>query len=330
MPSALPRNPDLRRLRDLARRLQRACRSGDPSAQSRLLSVFPDADAAQLALSNALAVVAREHGFPSWPRLKAEVEARQASKAETRRNSKPIYEGKAKILYEGPEPGTLIQYFKDDATAFNGAKKAILEGKGVLNNRISEYIMTKLAAIGVQTHFIRRLSPREQLIRQVEIIPLEVVCRNIAAGSLTKRFGFPEGQALPRPIVEFYLKEDKLDDPMVADEHITAFNWATSQEIEDMMALALRVNDDLREVFGAVGITLVDFKLEFGRVWEGEVSRIILADEISPDSCRLWDSATNEKLDKDRFRRDLGDVIESYAEVARRLGIVDAMAAPAL
>jgi phosphoribosylaminoimidazole-succinocarboxamide synthase len=238
------------------------------------------------------------------------------------RNAPMIYEGKAKILYEGPEPGTLIQYFKDDATAFNGAKKAVLQGKGVLNNRISEYIMTRLAAIGVQTHFIKRLSPREQLIRQVEIIPLEVVCRNIAAGSLTKRFELPEGQALPRAIVEFYFKEDKLDDPMVAPEHIAAFDWATPREIDEMMATTLRVNDFLSGLFTAVGITLVDFKIEFGRLRENDVSRIILADEISPDSCRLWDTATNEKLDKDRFRRDLGAVIESYAEVARRLGIV--------
>jgi phosphoribosylaminoimidazole-succinocarboxamide synthase len=275
-----------------------------------------------VALSKALAVVAREHGYPSWPGLKAEVEARQSSQTETRRNSKPVYEGKAKILYEGPDPGTLIQYFKDDATAFDGAKQAVLEGKGVINNRISEFVMTRLNAIGVQNHFIKRLSPREQLIKQVEIIPLEVVCRNIAAGSLSQRFGIPEGQPLPRSIIEFYLKDDKLHDPMVAGEHISAFNWASSQEIEAMTALTLKVNVDLCGVFGAVGITLVDFKVEFGRVWEGDVARIILADEISPDSCRLWDSATHEKLDKDRFRRDLGNVVEGYSEVARRLGIM--------
>ena len=238
---------------------------------------------------------------------------------------KKIYEGKAKILYEGPEPGTLIQYFKDDATAFDGQKKAVLEGKGVINNRISEYIMTRLNSIGVQNHFIKRMNLREQLIKEVEIIPLEVVCRNIAAGSLSKRFGLPEGQALPRSIIEFYLKDDKLSDPMVAEEHITAFNWAATQEIDDMMATTLRVNDFLCGLFGAVGITLVDFKIEYGRVWENDFSRVILADEISPDSCRLWDSSTNEKLDKDRFRRDLGNVIESYTEVARRLGIMKEM-----
>ena len=235
---------------------------------------------------------------------------------------KKIYEGKAKILYEGPEPGTLIQYFKDDATAFNAQKKAVLDGKGVINNRISEYVMTRLNTIGVQNHFIKRLNLREQLIKEVEIIPLEVVCRNIAAGSLAQRLGIPEGQPLPRSIIEFYYKKDELNDPMVTEEHITAFNWASTQEIDDMLATTLRINDFLSGMFGAVGITLVDFKIEYGRVWEGEFSRVILADEISPDSCRLWDTITSEKLDKDRFRRDLGNVIESYTEVARRLGIM--------
>ena len=159
----------------------------------------------------------------------------------------------------------------------------------------------------------------------MEIIPLEVVCRNIAAGSLATRLGLPEGQALPRSIIEFYYKDDKLNDPMVTEEHITAFNWASTQEIDDMLALTLRVNDFLTGLFGGVGITLVDFKIEYGRVWDGDFSKVLLADEISPDSCRLWDSTTNEKLDKDRFRRDLGDVIESYTEVARRLGIMKEM-----
>jgi len=239
---------------------------------------------------------------------------------------KKIYEGKAKILYEGPEPGTLIQYFKDDATAFNAQKKAVLEGKGVINNRISEFIMTRLNAMGIANHFIRRLNLREQLIKEVEIIPLEVVVRNVAAGSMSTRLGIPEGQVLPRSIIEFYYKDDKLGDPMVTEEHITAFNWATTQDIDDILAMALRVNDYLSGMFGAVGITLVDFKLEFGRIWENDdFARIILADEISPDSCRLWDAQTNEKLDKDRFRRDLGNVIESYTEVARRLGIMKEM-----
>ena len=238
---------------------------------------------------------------------------------------KKIYEGKAKILYEGPEPGTLVQYFKDDATSDNGQKTALLEGKGVINNRISEYVMTRLNGIGVQNHFIRRLNLREQLIREVEIIPLEVVCRNIAAGSLSQRLGLAEGEALPRSILEFYLKDDKLSNPMVTEEHITAFNWAATQELEDIMAMTLRINDYMCGLFHGVGITLVDFKVEFGRIWEGDFSRIILADEISPDSCRLWDTQTNEKLDRDRFQRDLGNVIESYTEVARRLGIMKEM-----
>ena len=235
---------------------------------------------------------------------------------------KKIYEGKAKILYEGPEPGTLIQYFKDDATAFNGEKKAQLEGKGVINNRISEYIMTRLAGIGVQNHFIKRMNLREQLIKEVEIIPLEVVCRNIAAGSLSKRFGIEEGQPLPRSIIEFYLKDDKLNDPMVSEEHITAFGWAGTADIDDIVQLTLRVNDFLTGLLLGVGITLVDFKLEFGRLYENDEMRIVLADEISPDNCRLWDSKTGEKMDKDRFRRDLGRVEEGYQEVARRLGIL--------
>jgi phosphoribosylaminoimidazole-succinocarboxamide synthase len=235
---------------------------------------------------------------------------------------KMIYEGKAKILYEGPEPGTLVQYFKDDATAFNAQKKATLEGKGVLNNRISEYIMLGLGRIGIPTHFIKRLNMREQLVRQVEIIPLEVVVRNVAAGSISTRLGVPEGEPLPRSIVEYYFKKDELGDPMVSEEHITAFNWASTQEIDDMMAMALRINDYLCGVFSAVGIRLVDFKLEFGRYYEGDMVRTVLADEISPDSCRLWDMESNEKLDKDRFRRDLGNVTEAYAEVAKRLGIM--------
>ncbi|MCH8490354.1 MAG: phosphoribosylaminoimidazolesuccinocarboxamide synthase [Oceanicaulis sp.] len=236
---------------------------------------------------------------------------------------KKLYEGKAKILYEGPEPGTLVQHFKDDATAFNNKKKAVLEGKGVLNNRISEHIMENLNRIGVPTHFIRRLNMREQLVREVEIIPLEVVVRNVAAGSISTRFGLPEGEALPRSIVEFYFKDDALGDPLVSEEHIAAFNWASPQDIDDMIALALRVNDFLSGLFTGANIRLVDFKLEFGRIYDqNDMPRIILADEISPDSCRLWDLTSGEKMDKDRFRRDLGNVTEAYAEVARRLGIM--------
>jgi len=233
-----------------------------------------------------------------------------------------IYEGKAKIIYEGPEPGTLIVHFKDDATAFNAQKKAVIDGKGVINNRISEMIFTRLNELGLPTHFLKRLNMREQLVREVEIIPLEVVVRNIAAGSLATRLGLEEGQALPRSIIEFYYKNDKLNDPMVSEEHITAFNWATPQEIDDMMHLAIRINDFLTGLFLGIGIKLVDFKIEFGRLYENDLMRIVLADEISPDSCRLWDIQTNDKLDKDRFRRDMGGLIEAYQEVARRLGIL--------
>ena len=235
---------------------------------------------------------------------------------------KQIYEGKAKIIFEGPEPGTVIQYFKDDATAFNNQKKAVLEGKGVLNNRISEFVMVGLERIGVPTHFMKRLNMREQLVRHVEIVPLEVVVRNIAAGSLCKRLGLENGAVLPRSIIEFYYKDDKLGDPLVSEEHITAFNWANPQEIDDMMALALRTNDFLSGMFAAVGIKLIDFKIEFGRQYEGEMMRLIVADEISPDSCRLWDMETNDIMDKDRFRQDLGNVTDAYREVARRLGVL--------
>ena len=193
-----------------------------------------------------------------------------------------IYEGKAKVLYEGPEPGTLIQHFKDDATAFNAKKHEVIEGKGVLNNRISEYVFQHLNDIGVPTHFIRRLNMREQLIREVEIIPLEVVVRNVAAGSLSQRLGIEEGTQLPRSIIEFYYKNDQLNDPMVSEEHITAFGWATPQEIDDIMSLAIRVNDFLSGLFLGVGIRLVDFKMETGRLWENDMMRIVVADEISP------------------------------------------------
>jgi phosphoribosylaminoimidazole-succinocarboxamide synthase len=235
---------------------------------------------------------------------------------------KQIYEGKAKVLFEGPEPGTIVQYFKDDASAFNNQKRGTITGKGVLNNRISEYLMTRLNEIGVPTHFVRRLNMREQLVRQVEIIPIAVVVRNIAAGSLAKRLGIKEGTVLPRSIIEYYYKNDALGDPMVTEEHITAFGWATSQDLDDVLHIALRVNDFLTGLFLGVGIRLVDFKLEFGRLYGDDEMRIVLADELSPDNCRLWDARTNEKLDKDRFRQDLGRVEEAYQEVARRLGIL--------
>jgi len=239
-----------------------------------------------------------------------------------------VYEGKAKILYEGPEPGTLVQYFKDDATAFNAEKRDVIDGKGVLNNMLSEFVMSGLNQIGVPTHFIKRINMREQLIRAVEIIPLEVVVRNIAAGSMSKRLGIEEGTRLPRPIIEFYYKDDKLGDPLVSEDQILAFNWASHQDLDDMVALAVRVNDFLSGIMLAVGITLVDFKIEIGRQFEGDMQRLVIADEISPDSCRLWDIKTGQKLDKDVFRRDLGNLTDAYSEVARRLGVMPRNATP--
>jgi phosphoribosylaminoimidazole-succinocarboxamide synthase len=237
-------------------------------------------------------------------------------------NKKKIYEGKAKILYKGPEPNTLIQYFKDDATAFNNKKKAQIPGKGVLNNFISELIMTRLKEINIPTHFLKRINMREQMIRKLEIIPIEVVVRNIATGSLVKRLGIKEGKILSRPIIEFYLKNDKLNDPIISEEHILVFDWATPNELEDIISLSSRINDFLTGYFFAINIRLVDFKLEFGRLWGNDDASIFLADEISPDNCRLWDLKTNKKLDKDRFRQDLGDVDKAYKEVAYRLGVL--------
>ena len=241
---------------------------------------------------------------------------------------KMIYEGKAKIIYEGTEPGTIVQYFKDDATAFNAQKKDIIEGKGVLNNRLSEFFMTGLNQIGVPTHFLKRLNMREQLVRACEIIPLEIIVRNYAAGSMSERLGIEEGTQLPRPIVEYCYKNDDLGDPLVTEEHIAAFGWASQQDMDDIVSLALRVNDFLSGMMLAVGIRLVDFKIEIGRVYDGDFMRLIVADEISPDSCRLWDIETGDKLDKDVFRRDLGNLADAYTEVAMRLGVLPKNATP--
>ena len=235
---------------------------------------------------------------------------------------KKIYEGKAKILYAGTERGTYIQYFKDDATAFNNVKKAIIDGKGVLNNRISEFLLTQLNEMGIETHLIKRVNMREQLIKAVEIIPIEFVVRNIAAGTFSKRLGISEGTQLKRPIIEYYYKDDALGDPLVTEEHIDINDWATADEIAIATETSLRINDFLIGLFRAVGIKLVDFKLEFGRIWKDDEKRIILADEISPDTCRLWDVKDERKLDKDRFRKDLGGLMEAYQEVAKRLGIM--------
>ncbi len=238
------------------------------------------------------------------------------------KNKKKLYEGKAKILYKSSEPDTIIQYFKDDATAFNNKKRAQIPGKGVLNNFISELIMTRLKEINIPTHFLKRLNMREQLIRKLDIIPIEIVVRNIATGSLVKRLGIKEGRVLSRPIIEFYLKDDKLNDPIISEEHILVFDWATPNELEEIIALSSRINDFLTGYFFSINIRLVDFKLEFGRFWKNEEATIFLADEISPDNCRLWDLKTNKKLDKDRFREDLGEVDKAYKEIAYRLGVL--------
>jgi phosphoribosylaminoimidazole-succinocarboxamide synthase len=232
---------------------------------------------------------------------------------------KKVYEGKAKILYEGPEPGTLIQYFKDDS-APTVAAPATLEGKGVLNNRLSEFFMAGLNQIGVPTHFIRRINMREQLVRMAEIIPLEVVVRNFAAGPMSARLGIPEGTQLPRPIVEYYYKDPNLNAPLVAEEHIVAFGWANQQDLDDIIALALRVNDFLSGVMIGVGIRLADFRIEVGRIWEGDFMRLIVADEISPDSCRLWDLRGAER--PDGTLADPQPLADVYTELARRLGVL--------
>ncbi len=229
---------------------------------------------------------------------------------------KKIYEGQAKILYEGPEPGTLIQYFKDEENGPNPASGAV-EGRGVLNNRLSEFLMSGLNAIGVPTHFIRRLNMREQLVRMVEVVPLEIMVRNFAAADMSERLGIPEGTALPRPIVEYYYKDDKLKSPLVAEEHIVAFGWASQQDLDDIVALALRVNDFLSGVMLGVGLRLADFRIEVGRIWEGDFMRIIVADEIGPDNCRLWDLRGAEAEG-----REPGPLAEVHAELARRLGVL--------
>ena len=234
------------------------------------------------------------------------------------KKGKKLYEGKAKIVYAGPDKGTAIQHFKDHATAFNNLKKSTIEGKGVLNNRISEHIFKNLVEIGIKTHLIKRINMREQLIRLVEIIPIEFIIRNIATGSLTKRLGIKDGTVLEKPLLEFCYKNDELGDPLIAREHIYAFNWASVIQLDYIAEQCHRINDFMQGMFRGIGIKLVDFKLEFGTV-NGE---IILADEISPDTCRLWDIKSDEKLDKDRFRKDLGNLIPAYEEVARRLNIL--------
>ena len=238
------------------------------------------------------------------------------------KKGKKLYEGKAKIIYASSDKNLVIQYFKDDATAFNNQKKSTIEGKGVLNNRISEHILSNLSQIGIKNHLVKRLNMREQLIKRVEIIPIEFVVRNIATGSLTNRLGIEEGTILDSTLIEYCLKDDKLGDPLISKEHIYTFKWATRREIEKIDRQLLRINDFLVGLFRGIGIKLVDFKVEFGRYKNNSKNEILLADEISPDTCRLWDMNTEKKLDKDRFRKDLGNLIQAYQEVAKRLGIL--------
>ncbi len=229
---------------------------------------------------------------------------------------KQLYEGKAKKVYETDDPSLLIVSYKDDATAFNGLKKGTIVGKGVINNRMSNRLMKMLEGKGIPTHFVEELSERDTVVRRVSIVPLEVIIRNISAGSFSKRYGVEEGIVFKKPTIEFSYKNDELGDPLLNDDHALALGLATEEEIAEIKRLAFAVNDALREFWAGCGVTLVDFKLEFGRLPDG---KIILADEISPDTCRLWDSETKEKLDKDRFRRDLGGVEDAYAEIMRRL-----------
>jgi len=227
-----------------------------------------------------------------------------------------IYEGKAKKLYTTDDPNLLIVEYKDSFTAFNGVKKATMSGKGQLNNKISSKLFDVLASKGVQSHFVKQLDDTHQLVRRVKIIPVEVVVRNITTGSLCKRLGVDEGMKLPRPLVEFYYKDDALGDPLILEDHAILFGWASEEDIAKIKEIAVRVNEVLSEYFSKRGIILVDFKLEFGKDSSGN---LMLADEISPDTCRFWDSSTGDRLDKDRFRKDLGNVLDAYEEIWKRI-----------
>ena len=238
------------------------------------------------------------------------------------KKGKKLYEGKAKIIFATEDKNLVIQHFKDDATAYNNQKKDIIEGKGILNSRISEYIFSNLSQIGIKNHLVKRINMREQLVKIVEIIPIEFIVRNITAGSLTERLGIEEGTVLENPLIEYCLKNDELGDPLISREHILAFNWMNKIELNWINEEIRRINDFLQGMFRGVGIKLVDFKVEFGRIEKSGNKQIILADEISPDTCRLWDLKTDKKLDKDRFRKNLGNLVEAYQEVARRLDIL--------
>ena len=238
------------------------------------------------------------------------------------KKGKKLYEGKAKIIFATQDKNLVIQHFKDDATAYNNQKKDIIDGKGILNNRISEHILTNLNQVGIKNHLVKRLNMREQLVQMVDIIPIEFIVRNIATGSLTKRLGIEDGTVLEYPLIEYCLKNDELGDPLVSREHMLAFKWLDDFEIDFVTDELRRINDFLQGMFRGVGIKLVDFKVEFGRIEKDGKKDILLADEISPDTCRLWDATTDKKMDKDRFRKDLGNLVEAYQEVARRLDIL--------
>ena len=239
------------------------------------------------------------------------------------KKGKKLYEGKAKVIYATSEKNLVIQHFKDDATAFNNKKRSNITGKGILNNRISEHILYNLGQVGIKNHLVKRLNMREQLVKFVEIVPIEFIVRNIATGSLTKRLGIEDGTVLESPLIEYCYKNDELGDPLVSKEHIYTFDWATKKEIEKVDRYLLRINDFMIGMFRGVGIKLVDFKVEFGRYKNNNKTEIILADEISPDTCRLWDIKSEKKMDKDRFRKNLGNVMQAYQDVARRLGILN-------
>ena len=232
-----------------------------------------------------------------------------------------LYKGKAKTVYATDDPRHLVMHYRDDVSAFDGAKLAKLDQKGETNNKINAYVMGKLAAAGVPTHFVRVLNERESLVRALKMLPIECVVRNVCAGSMAKRYGIAEGTKLPEPIFEFFLKSDALHDPLVNDDHIRVLGWANVDEIVQMKALTHKVNGVLKPLFAAAGMDLVDYKLEFGHPFDDLAGPLVLGDEFTPDGCRLWDVKTGEKLDKDRFRRDLGSVIERYREVARRIGV---------
>ena len=231
-----------------------------------------------------------------------------------------LYRGKAKTVYATDDPNVLVMHYRDDVSAFDGAKLAQLSLKGETNNKFNAFIMERLAAAGVPTHFLRVLNERESLVKAMKMIPVECVVRNICAGSMAKRYGIEEGTRLPEPIFEFFLKSDPLHDPLVNDDHIRVLGWATAREIDEMRSLTHKVNGVLKPLFAKGGMDLVDYKLEFGHPNDDPKGALVLGDEFTPDGCRLWDRSTHDKMDKDRFRRDLGEVIEKYREVAQRIG----------